>query len=375
MTQFFDSAPWNTAVNPSPLSSVEVKLCLLRDGEDSEWDAFVCQHAEGMPYHLSGWSDFLEEVFPQTNGAVVVLRDSASGEIRAGIHLYEAKSLLSGRRWISSPFAALGGGLGASPKELELLLDGIVALHGQSGSLRIELRGLRPTAVPPAGAFESCSEHLHHYLELADRPEALMPGISRCVRRSLVKADRAGIEMRAGASREVIAALGTLHQQARQRLGLPIYPVRLFEALRHHLPDDVVSVTSAVRDGKVLGVLMSLNFGDWTIAEHIGVDDDARALGVSHKLYWNDIERAISEGRRFYSFGRTAVSNSGLLQFKRAWGTTEELLSIGVHAREGERSSRRFKVSRMSPLARWVLRSMPGPIAKVVGGYFYSHWA
>lgn len=359
----------------SPPFGGEAKLCWLGEEDDSDWDQFVESHPQGTPYHLSGWKGFLGEICPQAKGGIFVLRDVDSGQIHAGIHLYEARSLMLGRRLISSPFATLGGALASSDAGRDQLVRSIPGLLEQIGCRRVELRGITQSGGSWDKTFAKTGKHLHHFIELPDRPDKLLPVISKGIRRCIVKAEKAGVEIRDGGDRDTLAILSKMHQNARQRLGLPVYPQGLFAALSRHLSDSVVSVIAAVQDGETLGVLLSLKIGDRVIAEHIGVSDRGRALGVNHFMFWKDIERAIAEGRRVYSFGRTSVDNAGLIQFKRAWGSVEEPLSTFVYPAESGGGSGMPGLGMLNSATRWTFRSMPAPIARWAGGYFYRHWA
>jgi hypothetical protein len=361
-------------VNGSELGDGE-RLYKLGEDEYPEWDAFVQAHAQGTPYHLSGWRGFVEEVCPHASGDILVIRDSESNVIRAGIPLFEAKSFLLGKRWISSPFGTLGGVLASSDEDLGAMLRGIRALWQDSGCRRVELRGVRPSACLESSEFRQVSGFLHHYLALPESAPELLPLISRGVRRCIVRAEAAGVELRDGHSPDTLAALASVHQDTRRRLGLPVFPQGFYAALARHLPSSATSLIVAVRNEKVLGILMNLKLGKWVIGEHVGVTAEGRSLGVNQFLIWKAIEKSIGDGHRFYSFGRTAVDNPGLVHFKRAWRATEEPLATLVLPADAEGGNDPVRSKLVKDLARWTFRSMPRPIAQVVGRCFYRHWA
>ncbi len=351
----------------------------LSDRDLFEWDDFVRSHPEGMAYYLSGWRAFLEEVCPHLKGGWLVLRDADSGGIRAGLPVYQATSLMLQNRLISSPFATLGGPLVTSEADLAHLLRDLPEALAKHACRRLEIRGLRPSLVRSERIPASETPFLHHYVDLPGNSVELRSRISKGVRRCIQKAGKEGVEIHTGVSEEVLAALATMHARTRRRLGLPVYPKGFFSALTRHLPDSAVTVHSAVRQGEILGVLLSLDLGDWVIAEHIGSTEGGKALGVNHALFWKDLERAIGSGYRHYSFGRTAHDNAGLIQFKRAWGSKEETLSNLVFPPVPYPGDKAVTI-RSGPgivhrLTRWGFRTLPEPLARLAGGIFYKHWA
>ena len=71
---------------------------------DPRWDQFVESHPLGLICHLSGWKQVLEESFPQMKGRyLAILSDDNS--IRAALPVFEIRSILTGNRLVSIPFA------------------------------------------------------------------------------------------------------------------------------------------------------------------------------------------------------------------------------------------------------------------------------
>jgi hypothetical protein len=341
-----------------------------------DWDRFVSAHPAGTVYQLSAWKRFVEECFSHVKGGILALRSGTSGEIVAGIPIYSVRSMVFGRRLVSSPFATLGAVLVSETGHRQALLPPVLQKVHESRACRLELRGLRPA---DSGISEwpltPLKQHLHHYVILPSSPEKLKSGFSRTIRREIGKSAKSGVEVRADRSPETVRNFSALQQRARRDLGLPVYPRRFFDALVRHLPESSVSILVASRNGVSLGMLLQLEFRDWIIAEHIAVTGQGKKLGVSHALFWEGMLRGISSGRRYYSFGRTALADAGLLQFKRAWGPVEEPLLTLVYPAAAAESARTGPTPRFGRLARLIFRVMPAPVARCAGNVFYRHWA
>ncbi|HWB01672.1 MAG TPA: GNAT family N-acetyltransferase [Verrucomicrobiales bacterium] len=352
----------------------DMEACWLPDLEMGAWDRFVLAHPMGTIYHSAGWKRFLENTFSHIRGNILAIRNGTSGEILAGIPLYTARSVFLGRRVVSIPFATLGGPLVSAPWQWEPLFSSMLNYQRETGSKRLELRGIRSTAPADGAPRVPALVYLHHYLTLPKEVKDLRSEFSRTVRRELTKSQKSGIEVREDGSAEIRRIFSAMHQEARKRLGLPVYPPRFVEALSTHLPASAVSFSVAFQKDTPLGILLSFEFGDWVIAEQIAVVPEGRNLGVSHALFSHGMERAVRSGRRFYSFGRTSLEDTGLLQFKRAWGTTEEELKTFMFP-EVAGGTGTPGTSLLGRLARFTFRNLPDPLARRSGEIFYRHWA
>jgi len=85
--------------------------------------------------------------------------------------------------------------------------------------------------------------------------------------------------------------------------------------------------------------------------------------------------RSIQSGRKYYSMGRTSLENTGLLRFKRSWGTIEEFLTTLSYppANSGTVTLPFFRA--LEQIVRFGIRSLPLPFARLLGAFIYSHWA
>ena len=119
---------------------------------------------------------------------------------------------------------------------------------------------------------------------------------------------------------------------------------------------------------------MVLSFKGLWISEQSGSTDDAHS-GVNQLIYWETIRRAQSSGAHTFSFGRTCITNEGLLSYKRRWNPTEEDLfdftapveraqAIVEHGREQSTSYR---------LVRSILAKTPTPLYDAIGAFCYRH--
>jgi hypothetical protein len=101
-------------------------------------------------------------------------------------------------------------------------------------------------------------------------------------------------------------------------------PLSFFQALRHHLAPAGWQLLLAEREGSTLGCGLALVHQGVYLLEWAGETVEGRRLSANKLLYWSAIEQAVALRCRIFSLGRTGATNTGLLDYKRSWGTIEE---------------------------------------------------
>jgi Acetyltransferase (GNAT) domain len=163
----------------------------------------------------------------------------------------------------------------------------------------------------------------------------------------------------------------------RHRLCLPAIPYAFFAAMRRHLSPEHLKVFIARHGGKSVACHLVLTYKDLWTSEYSASTRDA-LHGVNQLLYWETIRRAIAGGAKVFSFGRTSVTNLGLLSYKRRWHTSEEDLMEYVLLRAGATDRAPGGIAeligpRARELFKVLLRNSPVTLNRIIGGYCYRH--
>lgn len=313
------------AFGPTELARIE----RLHESDFAQWDEFVQQHKWGLVCHLSGWKRAIEETFAHIRGEVLVLRSLASGAILAGIPVYQVASRFVGNRTVSVPFGTLCDPLVSSRHQLEAFVAHLSQSSGTTASIRIS--AWRAAKALNLAHTTLNTGFLHHFLVL-DRPfETLVRAFSKtAVRQMALRAKRSGVEVRSQSGKAGLDSFYDLYCLTRHRLGLPAMPFRFFDSLYRHLGGETVLLFHARKGEQILGSVLAFKWKDMFAVECTGTEPEARKLGVSQLLWWEAIRHACERGCTLFSFGRTHKSNRGLLEFKRRWGTQEEILATFV---------------------------------------------
>src|SRR6516164_2000589 len=123
-------------------SQAAVSVRPFQAGDERRWDQFVCAHANGTFFHLSGWKRVIERAFGHRTYYLIAERGSA---VTGVLPLTHVKSLLFGSSLISNAFGVQGGPIAEDTESLERLEAEAVKLMETIAVPVLELRGFSTT--------------------------------------------------------------------------------------------------------------------------------------------------------------------------------------------------------------------------------------
>ncbi|MGA2569723.1 MAG: GNAT family N-acetyltransferase [Terracidiphilus sp.] len=295
----------------------------LSPEENGEWDEFVGRHPLGLVYHLSAWTDVLETAFKHIHGGVVVLRDG-NGQIKAGLPVYNIKSWLLKNRTVSLPFASVGDPLVSNIEEFSLLWQPIEDMAVRNRSKRIEIRTRLVAAESIPEFLTAGTKYKHHHLRLDESADALLRSFHQsCVTRRIKKAKREAVVVEERHDDDDLRTFYSIMEETRRRQMLPPMPYKFFHTMLHRMGPDHASLYLAIQNGQAIGGMLALKTKNIWTGEYSGQVENAHS-GSDQLLYWHVIQLAKNSGAKSFSFGRTTLDNTGLLDYKRRWATIEE---------------------------------------------------
>jgi len=326
--------------------------------DDPRWRGFVSSHADATPFHHPRWAAFLAECYGMHAFALAQL--GPDGEVAAGLPVIEV-SRLRRRRWISLPYtdrlAPLAGADGA-----DRLAHALAADRRSAGVDAVELRaGL-------GGAFAEDAAWLH-LLRLDPDPDVVAKGMRSNVGRNIRKAERSGVEVRAGTSADDLAgAFYRLHVATRRRQGVPVQPRRFFTLFWERLIEPgIATVLLGHVDGAPVAGAVFMTWNGTTIYK-FGASDPAFAeYRVNNLVMWRGIQDACAAGSHTFDFGRTDDGHEGLRGFKRSWGAEELRLTYSTLADAAPEAGS----GRAEAVLGAVLRRSPPVMTRLAGELLY----
>jgi hypothetical protein len=350
----------------------------LSQDREAEWDSFVLQHPLGSIYHTTEWKRAIEQAFPHIRGRFLVLKETDSDRIQAGLPVYKVSSWLLGGRLVSVPFATVCDPLVTTPREWNVLAPELERELSRTRCKKLEIRAVLSAGQLPS-SFGNKSLFRHHALPLDGDFAALCRRFDKqSVRQKAEKARRAGVIVKEQNDKEGMAVSHSLLAITRRRLRLPPMPFRFFEAMQDNLSSEHMRIFLAYQDAKPIACHILLIFKNQWISEYSG-NADGVLSGVNQLLYLETIRRACADGAQRFSFGRTSLGNEGLLSYKRRWGTIEENLTDytlrrhrGNEIPAGDHGSP-SEDSRLYKLCQLVIAKAPLPVCQRIGNFCYRH--
>lgn len=327
------------------------------------WDEDLCRHERPSFFLTAAWAQVLKRTY-----GYKPLYFTIPG--KAGLHsilpVMEVKSFLTGKRGVSLPFSDLCPPLIRRDEDFPILTAELKAYARAQGWRYLELRGAPFLSHAPAFA-----QFYHHELDLEAGAETLFERFRGSTRRNIRKAQRSGIQVGQYTTLEALKAFYWLHCRTRKSHGVPPQPWRFFQKIHEHIMAPGKGfVVLARADGLTVAAAVFFHFGPQALYKFGASDRGYQHLRANNLVMWEAIRTYAEQGFRWLSFGRTALNNHGLLQFKRGWGGTESLIRYHRY----DMNLGRFIKDRSGRVAvKSLFKRCPTAVLRLAGELLYRH--
>jgi len=344
--------PSETAVTQRQEGSCPAPLVRTwHDADAAAWDAFVLAHPRATFFHQAGWKGVLEETFGHDPHYLSAWRGD---RICGVLPLFACRSLRGRRGLYSLPHTVYGGAVGEDLATEEAL---VAAARGL-GLGPLELRNRYPGLLdlPRIDGFVTFEKDLPATVAGVYRtfPKKSREAINQATKRWKLEADFA-------------ADLDTFYDllaASYLSLGTPVFPKRMFEALLRRFPG--ATSTLVVRhEGRPVAGVLSTVFRSIMMPLWSGEIPDATRLKANNFKYFRLMEHAVERGLKRFDFGRSRLSNRGVVQFKCNQGFEAEPLPYQIDG--AERSEGADPNRGLFRKVRKVWNRLPAPVARVLG--------
>ncbi len=286
---------------------------------DPIWEAFTRETAEATPFHTGAWAKVLRDTDDFQPHYMVARGEN--GKIAAAIPLFE----VNGARLVGVPFSDYCPPLLPDCEDSKALVAELkrTTNNGISG---LELRG--PSALDlEAEGFTKANAFSQHVIDLDGDIEELESRVRSSAQRTIRKAKRNGLTVRAGDTLADMERFYDLNMLTRRKHGLIPQPWRFFENIHRHMISGGSGVLLFCEyEGRAIAADMMLAYGKKLVGKFNASDRRYQALGPNHLLQMRCIELGVAEGYSEINLGRTEPEHEGLRRYKLSWGSREEPL-------------------------------------------------
>ena len=341
-----------------------MNLEIINPIEYPEWDELLLGTNGASFFHTAGWARVLCQTYSYKPLYFVSIE---AGRFSVLVPMMEIKSALTGKRGVSLPFTDSCPVI-TGEKERRRELIRYIINHGRRLKWKhIEWRDgklfSRDTA--PSCHFYS------HSLDLEPDEAEIFSRFRGSTRRNIKKAGKEGVDVGIFRSLRSIKAFYRLNCMTRKDHGLPPQPYKFFKKIHECLVSKKNGfVVLASHGGKVVAGAVYFHFGVRAIYKYGASDRNYQHLRPNNLVMWEAIRWYIKNGFKSFSFGRTEPENTGLLQFKRGWGTEEKIITYHKYDLKKDAFVKdRSKAKTSYPL----FKKMPCPLLKLAGALLYRH--
>jgi hypothetical protein len=340
-------------------------LRILNPLRTPRWDELLLANPNATLFHSARWARVLYESYGYEPLCFVSFKN---GAMEVLLPFMEVRSVFTGKRGVSLPFTDYCEPILPDSIGFQDVLDVIIRHSSNAGWDTIELRGCNslPADITPSSVY------YRHIIDLTKGEKALLAGLRQSTRNNIRKCERTGTTVTMDTSRDAVRHFCRLNCMTRKLHGLPPQPFSFFEMIQKHLlAQDSGIVAIASHEGKVVAGAVFLHFGDKALYKYGASDRRYQHLRANNLIMWQAMEWYARKGFQSLCLGRTEPENDGLLQFKRGWGVTEEMLPYykynlkrSVFVREPSKTTGFFNP---------IFRAMPIPFLRLTGALLYRH--
>ncbi len=340
-------------------------LDLYNNSEMKRYDEFVTMHPEGTFFHLSSWLKVIRESYSYTPFLYVM--ENLNGEISSIFPVFIVKQFSFGKKIVSLPFSDYGGPLTTVDKVpfVSTVLREIFSICGQ-----IEVR----SPLPVNGNLVGHCGYKRHVLDLSVDISTLKKNIDKkTALYSIRKAERLGVEVKEETTLSGLREFYRLNILTRRKHGVPVQPFAFFLKLYENLVQNgLIKIYIARLVSQVIGGGVFLSFKNGLYYKYNASDPTYLSkVSPNHAILWYVIQESYASGCQFIDFGRTSVSDAGLIRYKETWGAKTIDLPYFYSNDRGINMSHESGIVYRTLNALW--RVMPPGVTDRIGPMIYRY--
>lgn len=286
------------------------------------WPDLLAAHPSATVYHTAAWKAVIEGSFRGLEPCYLA-RAEPGNPLAMLVPGFVSRHAFREASFVSLPLTGYCDPLSDSSEPLRQGFE-VLTARQQRGSFAVaQLRCLTRQPEATEAGFSEHIGYVTHVVDVSRSPAELRRSFhNTSVQQRIRKAEEAGLGFEVANTGESLDVFYNLHSVSRRHRGLPPLPYRFFERMcRLLLPLDLMSFLLVRHEGRYISAMVLLKFGKYAHSEYTGTDPRFLSVNPNQFINWKAIEYANQEGYRYYDFGRSALANAGLVEFKDRWAS------------------------------------------------------
>ena len=272
------------------------------------WDAFVRQQASGLPTHLFGWRQVMQNTYGYRTHYLMAEKDD---QILGVAPFFIVPSQLTGKRMMTMP-----GGLCAADKEAaEALLQRSAQIAAGAGLNSTIIQDSREVW---SEDLQVQSNHVFWLLALPEKEEVLWSQLDGNIRRQVRKARKNGLRAEVDRSGKLLPAFYEMFSRFTHQVGTPVFSYKFLENVICAFPGSFNIALVWHEETPVAGYFQ-LEMGDTMVGMWGAALPEALNLRSAYLAMWEIMRDAIHQGFAYLDMGRSPAG-SNASKFKGQWG-------------------------------------------------------
>lgn len=290
----------------------------LKEENFADWNDFIKNHFASLYGLKTSWKIFLEETFNYNACYFYFLEDK---NIIGILPLFEIKSRLVGRKFVSVPFCDCGGIYFAKDVSDEKKLQAWNLAENSTKKLPFDFRGVAKTSttfLEQNKDFKTYAPYVQMQIDLTKSLQEIEKNFSDNIIRNLKDTDEISVKI----SDIFDNNLYDFYVKEMKKFGSPPLNFSFFTNQKKYLKENLLIFTAFYKDCTI-GALTCISAGDTLYADLIMSDDKLAKKHPKHKLYYSALKYAKTNNFKIFNLSRTR-KNSGVYEHKRRWGANEK---------------------------------------------------
>ena len=329
-----------------------------------DWDQLLLTNDKYSFFYSSEWARTLCKTYDYK---ARYFTSFENGNISNLFPVLEVKSCLTGKRGVALPFTDYCEPISANKEQFVEVLK-FVRQYGEKGGWKyLEWRGGNDYV----NGTPYHSVYVVHSVDLDKKEKELLQSFRDSTGRGIRKAAREGVHVRIDNSIQAVERFYRLHCITRKYYGVPPQPYRFFQNIQRYIlsRNKGIVVLACYGEVDVAGAVF-FHLGRKAIFKYAAFDRRYQGLRPNNLVMWEALKWFSRKGFQRMNLGRTELENTGLLQYKRGWGSETRI--VNYYRYDLNRKDYMAKSGRTEWLFR-IFRKMPGPLLNLTGALLYKH--